>query len=738
LRDGYGLGEIYRAVKYKAMENISFRIKGMHCVACASNIEKTLRKKQGVKDASVSYATDQAMVTFDATKISQAQIEQMVSEVGDYRVVVEAGAEYESLEQRVAFRKFIWSLLLSLPLLVLMFFDYEPNLSFLNINFRDWLESILAFVVVFIIGWQFHRSMFRQLKGWRANMDTLISLGTLSAYVYSFFAMLTGQEGYYETAAVIITLVLLGKYLEAKSKGRASLAIKKLLSLGVKKALIIKDNKEELIDISLVKVNDLLLVKPAAKIPLDGVIMEGETAIDESMLTGESLPVAKAVGDQVYGATLNGQGVIKIKVTKVGTATVLAQIIELVAKAQASKAPIQKLADKIAGIFVPVVLVIALLTFVSWYWLGGLSFSLSLINALAVLVIACPCALGLATPTAIMVASGRGASLGILIKNSASLEIAYKVKTIVFDKTGTLTKGQPTITNLSIFSPILKEEDIMSLACSLEKSSEHVLASAFLKYQEEKNLKSVVVTKVQALKGQGVQGEIEGQKIYLGNQELLRSLKLKLEKKIEDIFNDYAQAGQTPIYFVKDKEILAIIAVADVMREGAIEAVRKLSQIGEVYMLTGDHQQTAQAMAKKLGLKNVLAEVLPAGKIKQIKKLQAQGKIVAFVGDGLNDAPALSQADLGIAMGSGTDVALESGSLVLLQNNPLKVVEAINLSRQTFKIIKQNLFFAFGYNVLAIPLAALGLLNPMIAAAAMSLSSVSVVTNSLRIKRIKI
>ncbi len=711
------------------MENINLKIAGMHCASCALNIEKSIKKQPGVKNANVNYANNQAKVEFDIQKISRNDLVEVISQAGDYKVIDEGDQYTESDMTKKSYYQFVWSLIFTLPLFASMF--YMPA-----IDSAQWIMAALAFVVVFIIGWQFHKGMLSQLKQFRSNMDTLISIGTLSAFFYSLYAMFVEQHVYFETAATIITLILLGKYFETKSKGRASTAIKKLLSLGVKQATVLIDNKEQKTDIKNIKINDVVLVKPGEKIPLDGEIIEGETSIDESMLTGESIPIDKKVGSPVYGATINNQGAIKIKVTKIGQGTVLAQIIKLVEDAQASKAPIQKLADKVSGIFVPIVIIISVLTFVIWFWLIGSSFEISLLNAVAVIVIACPCALGLATPTAIMVGSGKGASNGILIKDSQSLEIAHKIDAVVFDKTGTLTKGQPSITDIK--SDNMSSSQLMILTCSLEVSSEHSLANAFVKYAKDNKLDLKKASQVEAIKGKGIKGLVDNQEIYLGNTELLKNLQTTAYADYQKVFQDYASQGKTPIYFIKDNQVMGVIAVADVIREQSKQAVADLQQGTEVYMLTGDHKLTAQAIAKDLGIKNIMAEVLPDQKVAKIIELQEQGKIVAFVGDGINDAPALTKADIGIAIGGGTDIAMESGNIVLMNSDPSKVISAINLSKKTFSTIKQNLFFAFIYNIIAIPLAAIGLLNPMIAAAAMSFSSVSVVTNSLRIKRGKL
>ncbi|MFA6307281.1 MAG: heavy metal translocating P-type ATPase [Patescibacteria group bacterium] len=720
------------------MENINLKIAGMHCASCALNIEKTIKKSPGIKSASVNYANNQAKVEFDSQKISRSEIEAVISKAGDYKVIDDSDQTADLKLTQKSYRKFVWALILTLPLLVTMF--YKPNfgINFFDVSLETWIMHDLAFIVVFVIGWQFHKGMILQLKQFKSNMDTLISIGTLAAYFYSLYAMFIDTHVYFETAAVIITLILLGKYLEEKSKGRASTAIKQLLSLGVKQATILIDNQEQKKDIKDIKLGDIVLVKPGEKIPLDGEIVEGETSVDESMLTGESIPVDKKQGSLVYGATINNQGVIKVKVNKIGEDTVLAQIIKLVEDAQASKAPIQKLADKVSSIFVPAAIGIAIITFAIWYWLLGVGFELSLINAVAVIVIACPCALGLATPTAIMVGSGKGAANGILIKDSQSLEIAHKVNVVVFDKTGTLTEGKPAITDINTLDDTLSSKQLMILACSLEASSEHSLANAFIKYAKDNNLALKNATKVEAIKGKGIKGLIDNQEMYLGNRELLKDLQVVESANYKVAFEKYASEAKTPIYFIKDKKVMGVIAVADVIRSSSKEAIAQLQKISEVYMLTGDHKLTAQAIARELGIKKVIAEVLPDQKVEHIRKLKEKGKIVAFVGDGINDAPALTLADLGIAIGGGTDIAMESGNIVLMNSDPRKVISAIALSKKTFTTIKQNLFWAFAYNVIAIPLAAFGFLNPMIAAAAMSFSSVSVVTNSLRIRRIKL
>ncbi|MBT6691554.1 copper-translocating P-type ATPase [Candidatus Parcubacteria bacterium] len=720
------------------MEDVNLKISGMHCASCALSIEKTIKKKPGIKSASVNYANNQAKVEFDANKVSQEDIEEAIKKAGDYKVIDDSDQQADMNLTKKSYKKFIWSFIFTLPLFMSMFYTPSFNLSLIGVALEKWIMGFLTIIVVFVIGWQFHKGMLLQLKQFKSNMDTLISIGTLSAFFYSLYAMFSGNHVYFETAATIVTLILLGKYLEEKSKGRASTAIKQLLSLGAKKATVLVTGKEIKKDIDTIKIGDIVIIKAGEKIPLDGEIIEGETGIDESMLTGESIPVEKKPGSQVYGATINNNGVIKVKINKVGKDTVLSQIIKLVEDAQASKAPIQKLADKVSSIFVPTVIAISILTFIVWFWLLNAGFEISLINAVAVIVIACPCALGLATPTAIMVGSGKGASNGILIKDSQSLEIAHKVDAVVFDKTGTLTEGRPAITDTNTTSHDFSTSELMALACSLETSSEHSLAKAFVKYSQDNNLKLTKASQVEAIRGKGVRGIVGKKELYLGNTELINDLKIEINPVYKVAFDEYASQGKTPIYFVADKKMVGVIAVADIIRKTSKQAIAELQETTEVYMLTGDHKLTAQAIARQLGIKKVIAEVLPDQKVEHIKRLQKKGKVIAFVGDGINDAPALTLADLGIAIGSGTDIAMESGNIVLMKSDPMAVISAINLSKKTFKTIKQNLFFAFVYNIIAIPLAAIGLLNPMIAAAAMSFSSVSVVTNSIRIRNIKL
>ncbi len=692
----------------------SFKISGMHCASCAYKNEQSLKKLPGVKDASVNYAMQTATVDHDG--VSEHEMHQVIEKNG-YKVVKkhEGGHEHAQADLHSARNKTILALSFAGPNFVLAMFG-------MDLPYSIWIQAILSTVTVLVIGSEFHILMLRGAKRLSADMNTLISMGTLAALFYSYWAMWKGGDVYFETASLITALILLGRFFEERSRGQASSAIEKLLKLGAKNARLIVDGQEKEVAVETLKVGDILLVKPGEKIPVDGKIIKGDTSIDESMLTGESMPASRHVEDEVFGATININGVFQMQVGKVGNDTMLAQIVKIVSEAQVNKAPIQKLADKISGIFVPVVILIAAATFVAWFFVTG-SFSTGFIYAIAVLVIACPCALGLATPTAIMVGTGYGASQGILIKNGESLERGKKIDLVVFDKTGTLTEGKPVLTN------ILADDGNKALiiAASMEKNSEHPLATAIVNEAKKRGLDLKEVEKFKNLEGRGVQGEIAGKKYFVGRVE-------KSNKAIDD----FEQQAKTVVVLMEGDKQIAVFAIADTLKLDAKEGVLKLHKLGmQTVMITGDNQSTADVIAKKLGIKRVFARVLPTEKAGIIKELQKEGK-VAFVGDGINDAPALVQSDFGIAMGTGTDIAIEAGNIVLVKGNPLKVVEAINLSQMTFKIIQQNLFWAFFYNVAAIPLAAFGMLNPVIASGAMAFSSISVVLNSLRLKRAKI
>lgn len=740
------------------MEVKTFKVYGMTCSACASRVERVTRKLEGVKDASVNFATEKLTVTVEKNKISYEKLKTTIDKAG-YRLVEEINLKTETKEMsesRRLFNRFIISLVFTVPLLIISMGHMigMPLLSIINPKINPLNFALVQFVltlIVMITGYKFYKIGIKNLFKLAPNMDSLISVSTLAAFIYGIFAIykiIIGDNPhdyamhlYFESIATILTLITLGKYLEAVSKGKTSEAIKKLMGLAPKVATVIRDNKEMQVSIEDVEISDIVIVKPGEKIPVDGEVIEGITSVDESMLTGESIPVEKVTGSTVIGASINKNGFIKYKATKVGQDTALAQIIKLVEDAQGSKAPIAKIADVMSAYFVPVVISLAIISSVSWL-IAGESFIFSLTIFISVLVIACPCALGLATPTAIMVGTGKGAENGILIKGGEALETTHKIDTIVFDKTGTITEGKPKVTD--IITNSISEEELLILAASSEKGSEHPLGEAILNEGRNKNLKLKKIDKFNAIAGQGIDVVIENKNILLGNRKLMIDQNIDItifNDKVEDLSNQ----GKTPMYIAINKEIKGIIAVADVVKVSSKKAIETLHKMGiKTVMITGDNENTAKAIAKEVGIDNVLAEVLPKDKAKSIKKLQDENKKVAMVGDGINDAPALAKADIGIAIGSGSDVAIESGDIVLIRSDLMDVSKAIKLSKATIRNIKQNLFWAFAYNVLGIPVA-MGvlhifggpLLNPMIAAAAMSLSSISVLLNALRLKNFK-
>ncbi len=724
------------------MRTITFPIAGMHCASCVTLNEDSLAEVPGVADASVNFALKQATVTYDESCVSEHDLHEAVRRAGydipTHQDRVQAHGDHAghlTNEVAPAKRKAVWSAALAAPVMVLGMsgLTFGPEIS--GIMASMWFVAAVSAGVILGFGWQFHVGLIKELRRLRPGMDSLVSLGALAALGFSSWALLAGESHiYFETGAIITALILLGKYFEAKSTGQASEAIMKLMELGAKRARVLKDGREVEVGIEELKVGDVVMVRPGEKVPSDGVIVEGAAALDESMLTGESIPADKQAGDRVYGATLNTNGLVRVRIERVGDGTILAQIVKLVADAQTKKAPIQKLADRISGVFVPVVLAIALLTAVGWYVTRG-DIAQAVIPAVAVLVIACPCALGLATPTAIMVGTGVGAKRGILVKNGEALERAKKIDVVVFDKTGTLTHGKPEVRDMWVV-PGIDEAQFLIMAASLEHASEHPLAQAVARYAlEERKLILAPVSEFAAVPGGGVKGTVSGAAVAVGTLPFLERLGVTTTELAARIQARQAK-GETAFGVSVGGKPSGVISVADAVKPEAREAVQKLAALGiGAVMLSGDNARTAEAVARELGIAQVMAEVLPQDKAMKVRELQAQGKKVAFVGDGINDAPALVQADLGIAMGSGTDVAMEAGSIVLVQSNPLKAVEAIRLSRRTFRAIQQNLFWAFAYNVAAVPLAALGLLNPMVAAAAMAASSVSVVSNSLRIRR---
>lgn len=744
--------------------DITIPIEGMTCAACSARVEKVLQRLEGVVDATVNLATEKAAVSYDPQKIHITEIRKAIEKAG-YKPreiaktdAIDEDRKRREKEFRVLRTKMIVSAIFSLPLL---YIAMAPMISFVNLPFPSLLDpmhyplnfalaQLLLVLPVVGVGYKFYTGGFRALVQRSPNMDSLIAIGTSAAVLYSLYNTLQiigGDAGaahslYYETAGVIITLILLGKSLEARSKGKTGEAIKKLMGLAPKTAIVIKDGQEIEIPIDEVEIGDIIVVKPGAKIPVDGTILEGHTAIDEAMLTGESMPVDKKAGDAVYAASINTTGTVTFRADKIGADTALAQIIKLVEDAQGSKAPIAQLADVVSGYFVPIVTVIAIVAGVAWYiGTGSVEFALRIF--ISVLVIACPCALGLATPTAIMVGTGKGAENGILIKDGEALEAAHKINTVILDKTGTITEGKPRVTDV-IAVRGMEADELLQLAASAEKGSEHPLGQAIVNEARDRGLPFSEISRFDSITGRGIEAQIDGRMVLAGNRKLMDERNISLDGREEDS-DRLAKEGKTPMYIAVDGKAAGIIAVADVVKESARAAIETLHQLGiEVAMITGDNKNTAAFIAKQVGIDQVLAEVLPQDKANEVKALQSEGKIVAMVGDGINDAPALAQADIGIAIGSGTDVAMESADIVLMRSDLTDVPTAIYLSKRTIRNIKQNLFWAFGYNVIGIPIAAgllylFGgpLLNPMFAAAAMSLSSVSVVTNALRLKRFK-
>ncbi len=705
----------------------------MHCATCAINLENSLNKLTGMKRATVNFATNSAHLDYDFDKLTDAQINKTVASLGDYQVIDSELTMQEMVERdsRRLKNKLIWSGILTMPLILFMIFDWSMEMTILGVDLFVWFQTILSFIVVFVVGLGFHLDMLKNLKKGRTNMNSLISLGTTTAFIYSFWGMFSGHHMYYETAGVIITLILLGKFLEENSRFQASKAIRKLMSLNVNQAVVLFGEKEIIKNLDQVQVNDILLVKAGEKIPLDGKIIYGTTAVDEAFLTGESLPVEKNIGDNVYGATYNLSGVIKVQVTKVSSQTVLAQIIRLVEEAIAFKAPIQKLVDRISGIFVPVVVIISIVCFVVWFFVFKVDMSSAIMNAVAVLVVACPCALGLATPMAILVGTSKGAESGILIKKPTALEIANQITTVLFDKTGTLTEGRPRVTKYYSLDNYFSDEQVLSWAGFLAQKSNHPISKAIW-YEAKKNnlIIDQNITNIEELSGFGITAKTMDKAQIIG----LGSIKLMEKLQAKNITGKNAQSSSEAFLFFGDK-IVGKFLIEDKIKETALKAIKNLQNNNiKVMMITGDNKVIASQVAEKLGIDGFMAEVLPGEKAQKVKELQNQGDKVAFVGDGINDAPALAQADLSLAVGSGSDVAIDVGDIVIVNSDPIKVGEAIKLSQKTFSGIKQNLFWAFIYNVIAIPLAFSGLLNPMLAAGAMSFSSVSVILNSLRIR----
>ncbi len=730
-------------------KTINLSIKGMHCASCSTIIERGLNKKEGIISTNVNLSTEKATVTFDESILSSTDIIKTIEGRGYGAKLILDNQDTSKLEEdkKNEFKKlknlFIFSLFFAIPTLLMMILGFWG----IEVPYMDYIMFVLATPMQVFVGWIFYKGAWSALKNRTANMDTLVSIGTLSAYLLSVYNVVfnSGSSQYFEISIILITLVLLGKLLEGIAKGRTSQAIKKLMHLSPKNAIVIRDGKEIFVSVDELKVGDVFLVKPGEKIAVDGIIISGDSSIDESMITGESIPIEKRIGDNVIGGTINKFGVLKIKATKVGADTTLAHIIKLVEDAQTKKAPIQRFADNVSSYFVPIVIGIAILSGLVWYLLLGETLSFSILIAVSVLVIACPCALGLATPTAIMVGTGIGAENGILIKGGDALEAAHKLKYIIFDKTGTITKGCPVVTDIKTIKEINKI-DFLKIATSIEKSSEHPLAEAIVAYGYENKIKITGTSNFKAIPGYGVSAKLNKIVYYFGNPKFMELKKINYKFFLKEI-QELETQGKTVMILSTEKKVLGIIGVADVIKESSKQAITELKKLGIItYMITGDNKRTANAIAKQVGINNVFSEVLPGDKASYVKKLQENGLYkVGMVGDGINDSPALAEADIGIAMGAGTDIAMETGNIVLMKNDLLDVVKAIKLSKQTMRKIKQNMFWALFYNVIGIPIAAgvlflsTGwLLSPIIAGGAMALSSVSVVTNSLMLKKKKI
>ena len=714
------------------LDTITFDVRGMTCASCALRIERILNKQDGVDQAVVNFAGQEARATVALgtdVAVLQAAIERIGYEIsalepGEERIsVVERYAE-ETREQR---RNFVFAALFTIPVMALSMLGPEST-------FWLWVQLALTVPVVFVFGRQFHRIALKRARSGEASMDTLISVGTLAAFGYSTWGLFAGEPVFFETAGMIVTLILLGRFFEARAKGRASQAVTKLLELAATQARVIRDGREVLVDPLELAPGEIIVVLPGEKIPVDGVITLGTSSVDESMLTGESQPTDRSVGDPVYGATINQQGRIVIAAEKVGPNTALSQIVRMVEEAQASKAPVQKLADRISAVFVPIVIVVALATFTVWLLVTG-ELARAVQSGIAVLIIACPCALGLATPTAIMVGSGRGAELGVLFKNAEVFERTKSVDTVVFDKTGTLTRGAMTLTDVVADG---EERRFLELVAPVEAASSHPIGKAVALGAEERDIELTPASDAEVVAGRGVNGVVDGVRVVVGKPKLMADLGLFARDDQIRALERFEAEAKTAFLAGWDGEVRGVLAVADTVRGSSAQTIAELRTMGiEPAMLTGDNARTATAIATQLGIEEVTADVLPGEKADEVARLQNGGAVVGFVGDGINDAPALTRADLGMAIGTGTDIAVEAGDVVLMSGDPALVATSLRLARATYRTIIQNLFWAFGYNVAAIPLAAAGLLNPMIAAGAMAFSSVSVVTNSLRLRRFR-
>ncbi len=735
----------------KEVSSQTFAISGMTCAACANRIEKRLNKMEGVSNATVNFALENATVEHDEGQVTVNDMIEAVTKLG-YTLELQRSKEETAIlkeqEIRHQTRKFILSAILTLPLLWTMIthFSFTSFIYSPQILMNPWVQLALAAPVQFIVGGQFYKGAYNAIRNGSANMDVLVALGTSVAFLYSVFLgyewQVQGQAGmpelYFEASAVIITLIVLGKLFEARAKGRTGQAIQKLLGMQAKTARVIRDEVEQEIAVEEVIVGDVVIVRPGEKIPVDGEILKGESAVDESMITGESIPVDKKAGDAAIGSTINKNGMLTIKATKVGKDTALSQIVKVVEEAQGSKADIQRVADRVSGIFVPIVIGIAIVTSLVWYFIvepGDVRSAL--VPAIAILVIACPCALGLATPTSVMAGSGRAAELGVLFKGGEYLENTRSLTTIVLDKTGTVTKGEPELTDV-IPEHGYATEEVLALAASAENSSEHPLAEAIVKGAKAQGIQLRETDTFKAVPGFGIQASIEGKMIYVGTRKWMHKHHIDVSA-VEHSMAKLESEGKTAMLIASEHQLAGVIAVADTVKDTSQAAIARMHKLGlEVIMLTGDNQRTAQAIGEQVGINRVIAEVVPEQKADQIKKLQQEGKKVAMVGDGVNDAPALATADIGMAIGTGTDVAIEAADITLIRGDLNSVADSVQISAATMRNIKQNLFFAFFYNTASIPIAAIGLLAPWVAGAAMAFSSVSVVLNALRLQRLKL
>lgn len=746
------LKEKVESLGYKVVtEKAEFDISGMTCAACANKIEKRLNKLYGVQNATVNFALETASAEYNPDEVSAADMKEAIKKLGysleQKKETKGEKADHRQKEIEKQTGKFIFSSILSIPLLWAMVshFEFTSFIWLPEMFMNPWVQLALATPVQFLVGGQFYVGAYKALRNKSANMDVLVALGTSAAYFYSIYLSIQTigsdahmAELYFETSAVLITLIILGKLFEAKAKGRSSEAIKKLMGMQAKTATVFRGGQELNVPIEEVIAGDIVYVKPGEKVPVDGEIFEGRSALDESMITGESIPVDKTAGDIVIGSTINKNGFIKVKATKVGKDTALAQIIKVVEEAQGSKAPIQRLADVISGIFVPIVVGIAIVTFLVWYFVVSPGeFAAALEKLIAVLVIACPCALGLATPTSIMAGSGRAAEYGILFKGGEHLETTHRLDTVILDKTGTVTNGKPTLTDV-ILSDGFEEDEFLKVVGAAERNSEHPLAEAIVEGIKEKGIELGSTEHFEAIPGFGIESKVEGKSLLIGTRRLMEKNNIDAANILPKMENLEKQ-GKTAMLVAIDHQFAGVIAVADTIKETSQKAIERLKKMGlEVVMITGDNKQTAQAIAKEVGIEHVIAEVLPEGKAEEVKKLQKAGKKVAMVGDGINDAPALATADIGMAIGTGTDVAMEAADITLIRGDLNSIADAIYMSKMTIRNIKQNLFWAFAYNALGVPIAALGFLAPWLAGVAMAFSSVSVVLNALRLQRIKL